>query len=279
MQSFATIPARAFRSSRRWPVGIGFVLAFLLLGSLGDQAVRPVGAAEETYVVERGDTLAGIAENFGVSAATIIEANGIEDPDVLYIGQILIIPTDDAAPTRLTGASHVTVQPDQSLVEIAISHGVTVQEIIELNDIADGDLIVPGQVLTLPEGRSVPRTSSRGAQDPLPPTPTPEPPPAPEPPPTPATTRPQGWTVQWKVTMYCLQGRMANGSFVQPGAAAADASILPLGARVYLEGMGTYTIMDRFAVNQGTYRLDLWEPSCARAIQWGVRYLTGTVLS
>ncbi len=47
----------------------------------------------ERYVVQRGDTLVDIAERYGVTVAEIIQANNLENPDVLNVGQELIIPT------------------------------------------------------------------------------------------------------------------------------------------------------------------------------------------
>jgi LysM repeat protein len=44
------------------------------------------------YTVQKGDTLLEIAVRFGVPSRTIIQANNIEDPDFLSIGQKLIIP-------------------------------------------------------------------------------------------------------------------------------------------------------------------------------------------
>ena len=51
-------------------------------------APSPAGS----YVVEPGDTLSVIAEQFGVSVAAISEANGIEDVNSIRPGQELIIP-------------------------------------------------------------------------------------------------------------------------------------------------------------------------------------------
>jgi len=44
------------------------------------------------YQVQRGDTLAEIAEELGVPAELLIEVNRLENPNALDIGQILIIP-------------------------------------------------------------------------------------------------------------------------------------------------------------------------------------------
>lgn len=44
------------------------------------------------HVVERGETLSGIAVRYGVTVAAISEANGITDPNVIEVGQQLVIP-------------------------------------------------------------------------------------------------------------------------------------------------------------------------------------------
>jgi LysM repeat protein len=49
------------------------------------------------YVVQKGDTLLGIAAQFGVSVEAIQEANGIIDPRQLQIGQELVIPQDEGS--------------------------------------------------------------------------------------------------------------------------------------------------------------------------------------
>jgi LysM repeat protein len=48
--------------------------------------------AQQTYTVVEGDTLALIAERFGTSVEALQAANGIEDPDEIIIGQVLVIP-------------------------------------------------------------------------------------------------------------------------------------------------------------------------------------------
>ncbi|HXF61238.1 MAG TPA: LysM domain-containing protein, partial [Caldilineaceae bacterium] len=53
-------------------------------------------AAETTYTVAPGDTLFLIAQRFGVPLETLIAANGITNPDVIEVGQVLVIPTGAA---------------------------------------------------------------------------------------------------------------------------------------------------------------------------------------
>ncbi|MBF6606026.1 MAG: LysM peptidoglycan-binding domain-containing protein [Chloroflexi bacterium] len=45
-----------------------------------------------THVVARGETLISIARLYGVTAAAIEKANGIKDPNLITVGQRLIIP-------------------------------------------------------------------------------------------------------------------------------------------------------------------------------------------
>ncbi len=52
----------------------------------------PTPATAQTYVVQQGDTLASIAEEFGIGVAALQSANDIEDPDEIIIGTVLVIP-------------------------------------------------------------------------------------------------------------------------------------------------------------------------------------------
>ena len=52
--------------------------------------LRP--GTEIDYVVELGDTLAGIAAKFNSTEEAIIEANNIENANALFAGQLLVIP-------------------------------------------------------------------------------------------------------------------------------------------------------------------------------------------
>jgi len=49
----------------------------------------PPSALPETYKVRSGDTLGGIAREFGTTVAALMELNGIENPRLLRVGQVL----------------------------------------------------------------------------------------------------------------------------------------------------------------------------------------------
>jgi superfamily II DNA helicase RecQ len=45
-----------------------------------------------SHEVKRGETLAQIAKQYGVTVADIVEANGISNPNVIPVGKVLVIP-------------------------------------------------------------------------------------------------------------------------------------------------------------------------------------------
>jgi nucleoid-associated protein YgaU len=58
----------------------------------GGGALESSGEGGKTYVVQKGDSPAGIAKKFKVSYAELLKTNNIEDPKKLQIGQRLLIP-------------------------------------------------------------------------------------------------------------------------------------------------------------------------------------------
>lgn len=51
-----------------------------------------VSTGEGQYIVKAGDTLAAIAQSFGISLDELMQANNISNPDTIYVDQQLIIP-------------------------------------------------------------------------------------------------------------------------------------------------------------------------------------------
>lgn len=69
---------------------------------VGGQAASPQKAGEQTYTVQRGDTLSAISKRFYGNSNEynrIFEANRdqLKDPDKIFPGQVLKIPADNKA--------------------------------------------------------------------------------------------------------------------------------------------------------------------------------------
>ena len=95
-----------------------------------------------TYTVQRNDTLSEIAARFGTTVNALTLANGIADPDLIYPGQVLVIPTGGCVDNYI-------VQRGDTLSGIAQRFGTTVARLASLNNIRNTDRIYIGQVLSL----------------------------------------------------------------------------------------------------------------------------------
>jgi LysM repeat protein len=94
------------------------------------------------YTVERGDTLGKIAREHGISLADLVEANDITNPNLIHIGQVLIVPGEE-------GESEVIhiVARGETLGKIARKYGSSVSALAERNGISRPNLIRIGQNL------------------------------------------------------------------------------------------------------------------------------------
>lgn len=61
---------------------------------LEDEESAAVNSETTTYTVQRGDILGFIARDFGVSVDELMAANGIDDPNQIEAGQVLVIPSE-----------------------------------------------------------------------------------------------------------------------------------------------------------------------------------------
>lgn len=69
--------------------------------SLGPAIAEP----SATYEVRPGDTLSGIAQEYGVSVSTVAESNGLTNPNVLKAGRVLTMATTGTAASPLSFTS------------------------------------------------------------------------------------------------------------------------------------------------------------------------------
>ena len=105
----------------------------------------PLG--EIVYIVKKGDTLSKIALNYDTSVTKIATENGIQNPNLIYPGQRLIIKTQSMG-TELGHMCYRVVRGD-TLYSIAKRYNTTIANIVMLNRIQNPNLIYPGQCLKL----------------------------------------------------------------------------------------------------------------------------------
>ena len=126
---------------------------------------------DETYTVQKGDTLGKIAKKFGTTVAKLREQNHLKS-DMIYVGQKLYLSgsapvsekssntpsKSDAAPIE---GNTYTVQAGDSLWIIAKRCRRSVAELTQLNDLKNPEQLQVGQVLRLKErSRTTERKSS-----------------------------------------------------------------------------------------------------------------------
>ena len=135
---------------------IGQVLIVPGTGVVQQPGVTP-GAPQDTpipglvYTVQSGDNLSGIAAQFGVAWQDIAAANNILGPNYnIFRGQKLTIPGVTAAPTSAGEVKKHVVRSGDTLGSIAVQYGVTVQAILEANQLANPDILRVGQELVIP---------------------------------------------------------------------------------------------------------------------------------
>jgi LysM repeat protein len=135
----------------------------VLLGVTAQSAVAQ-GPGSTTYIVQPGDTLFRISQRFGISQDALMRANGITNPNAIYVGQKLIIPvqtpvTATPPPPQATSLPPLTpslapqtyvVQPGDTLFRIADKYHTTVADLMKLNRLSNENAIFAGQVLRVP---------------------------------------------------------------------------------------------------------------------------------
>ena len=144
-----------------------------------------------TLVVKSGDTLGRLAMRHGTTVDALMKANNLKNPDRLFAGQKLAIPTTDVAPERAEVDSSQTpevkvsaaremnrspsnhaeqsssrrhvekyvllkhwVRDGETVGEIAETYGVTALAIIETNGIRRPNKVPAGMVLWIPRKRT-----------------------------------------------------------------------------------------------------------------------------
>ncbi len=124
-------------------------------------ANAPAAPAEAgaTHVVQPGENLYRIALRYGATVNALAALNGLYNSNHVAAGQTLIIPGSPTAPTVAYQPEHAstthTIQPNETLALIAHRYGISLWTLIQVNNIPNPALIIPGQVLVIPRAGSL----------------------------------------------------------------------------------------------------------------------------
>lgn len=126
---------------------------FVAAGTIAAAAAvhTTTASADTVLTVSAGQTLNKIAAQTGSSVNDIAKANNIKNVNLIFVGQRLTIPSgsNTSDNTVSSTASTYTVKPGDTLWHIATTHGLTLGELVNLNNVNANSIIYPGQVLTL----------------------------------------------------------------------------------------------------------------------------------
>ena len=120
-----------------------------------------------TYVVAKNDSLTGIASKAKVKFNDLLAVNGFKATSVILPGQVIVLPdaavvvavTSNSAPAvaapSVFGGLTYTVAKNDSLSGIASKAKVSLSAFLAVNGFTKSSVIIPGQVVKLPEGAKV----------------------------------------------------------------------------------------------------------------------------
>jgi LysM repeat protein len=147
-------------------------------------ASDPVQQQPITYILKPGDNLTRLSAQYGTSIQAILAANNLSNANRIYVGQALVIPTSpqvvevpsdtapvadetspevaNAAPAEVadqTPADEVasttyTVKRGDSATTIARQFGVSVDDLLAANGVANRNRVYVGQTLVIPTTNS-----------------------------------------------------------------------------------------------------------------------------
>ncbi len=126
-----------------------------VLALISDDYKFAVQTPDVAYVVERGDSLSVIARRFNTTVGRLVALNQLRSRNRIQIGQRLLLPQDNVVADQTLGEwaaqdGQYTVRRGDTISVIASRFGVSEQQVLSLNGIADRNRIYPGQNLQLP---------------------------------------------------------------------------------------------------------------------------------
>ena len=122
-----------------------------LMGSIGIVHAQDNQPTGPVYIVQSGDNLTSIATQFGITSDELIAANGITDPNLLAVGDELVIPGLEGISGFLMTRK---VDFGSTLESLSVENDVSKSLLIKLNHITSPIELFTGVSLIIPEKSS-----------------------------------------------------------------------------------------------------------------------------
>lgn len=116
---------------------------------------------ETVHVLQKGETIYSIARSYGVSASAVLSLNDMSEADARSVqaGRRLKIPSGQTGtrpnPVKNPASEYRVVKGD-TLYSIARRHGMSVAELLELNEFSSGYVLKEGERIRVPGSVSAP---------------------------------------------------------------------------------------------------------------------------
>jgi len=104
------------------------------------------------YIVQKGNTLSGIALKYGTTVNELVILNKINNPNLIFPGEEVIVPINGNINNEVafsTGHIIYTVEAGDTLSELALRFKTTIDNIAKINNIEDINLIYVGEKLKI----------------------------------------------------------------------------------------------------------------------------------
>ncbi len=153
---------------------ISLLAAALIFGTVaGPSLAAPFNVCAAYHVVQAGENLFRIGLQYGITFDLLMQANGILNPNLIYVGQSLCIPGATPVPPPnpypqpvpypqpAPGCgAYYTVKYGDTLSGIAWKYGVSIYALMQANHIVNPNLLYVGLPLCVPGSVYKPPTTS-----------------------------------------------------------------------------------------------------------------------
>ena len=106
------------------------------------------------HLVQPGENLFRIGLKYGLTVEAVMQANGLYNPNVVYVGQSLCIPGNVPAPVPNPQPPscnfYYTLKWGDTLSGIAARYGTTIATLMQTNNIANANYVYAGMIILIP---------------------------------------------------------------------------------------------------------------------------------